>query len=93
MVQEPRNFIELSIQYLFQTYTSSEEKPHIIGAEWWTQTKHTNQGLVFHYDKDEGYYLKHQKVKSPLISTVTYLNDIGCPTVSIESSSLVQSNK
>jgi len=79
---KPRNFIELSVKLFYQQYTTATEKSKIIGGEWWTQTKTEQQGLVFHYDKDEGHYQKFHEVKYPLISTITYLNDIGCPTVS-----------
>ena len=57
--QRPRNYIELSIQLLFQ-YTAHCEnlvKGHqsavdtIIGAEWWVQNVSSSDGIGFHYDK------------------------------------------
>eukprot|EP00903_Cladosiphon_okamuranus_P007846 g7590.t1 len=59
------------------------------GAEWWVQRReeghHTSLGMPFHWDKDEHMLDLKGEVLCPAVSTVTYLTDVGAPTVVLES--------
>jgi len=83
----PRSYIEKAIGIL-RRYAKSElfgsskqEEQTILGAEWWVQMRTSQEGISFHYDKDEGLASMYGKMKHPLVSTVTYLSDTGAPTL------------
>ena len=54
---------------------------NIAGAEWWVQVRTGGESIGFHYDKDEALASTKGVMKHPAISTVTYLSDIGAPTM------------
>ena len=55
----------------------------MIGGEWWVQHRGNSETIGFHYDKDEAFASIHWEMRYPYISTITYLSDIGSPTLII----------
>ena len=53
------------------------------GVEWWVQVrgKTTEEGLGFHWDRDEELAVDKSIIKCPHIGTVTYITGLGAPTV------------
>eukprot|EP01060_Flectonema_neradi_P012417 TRINITY_DN19235_c0_g1_i1.p1 TRINITY_DN19235_c0_g1~~TRINITY_DN19235_c0_g1_i1.p1 ORF type:complete len:321 (+),score=21.13 TRINITY_DN19235_c0_g1_i1:44-964(+) len=53
------------------------------GVEWWVQVRgnSTEEGLGFHWDRDEELAVEQRKIKCPYVGTVTYITGIGAPTV------------
>ena len=76
----PRSVIEAAVHRLYDLDFGSSATP-IIGAEWWFQEQGPAEGISYHYDKDEAYASEHMTMRFPEVSTVTYLTDIGAPTV------------
>lgn len=54
---------------------------NIAGAEWWVQVRTGSESIGFHFDKDEALASNKGIMAHPAISTVTYLSDIGAPTM------------
>ena len=54
---------------------------NLVGAEWWYQTRGEKESIGFHYDKDEGLASNSMIMRTPLFSTITYIRDIGAPTL------------
>jgi hypothetical protein len=84
--QKPRGVIEESIVYLkkyvnYRKDVSTNPNSKIIGAEWWIQIRSGKESISFHYDKDEALASNKGVMKHPLVSTITYLTDIGAPTL------------
>ena len=84
-VPQPRSYIEQAI-LLLRSKAQEEMFSHrpddtILGAEWWVQVRDGDEDIGFHYDKDEAMASEQGKMKHPLVSTVTYLTDIGAPTL------------
>eukprot|EP01048_Picozoa_sp_COSAG05_P010812 COSAG05_NODE_976_length_6334_cov_4.837851_6_plen_569_part_00 len=83
----PRNFIESTVnglrQLVEQNMASFGLGPDIKikGGEWWTQRTDPSMSLRFHYDKDERMVNQHWTMSFPVLSTITYLDDIGAPTL------------
>ncbi len=54
-------------------------------TEFWWKSELINHNSInihsFHFDKDEFYFKKHNRVINPLLSTITYLNDSLYPTI------------
>ena len=84
-VPKPRNYIEEAVlhlsKYALQDMYSHRDHEMILGAEWWVQIRSGTETIGFHYDKDEAMASIKSKMKHPLISTVTYLTDVGGPTL------------
>lgn len=81
----PRNLIEAAVLRLRTLIPASMlGNSTIRGAEWWVQVRSKEEGITFHYDKDEGLASIKGIMKHPAVSTVTYLNDIGAPTLIFE---------
>lgn len=78
----PSNAIERAIIHLLSV-NNEHINPikKVIGAEWWIQRKSVNEGIGFHYDKDEGLASTQAQMRHPLRATVTYLSDHGAATV------------
>ena len=56
----------------------------VVGAEWWVQSKPTqgtSADIGYHYDKDEAFASAAMTMRFPDVSTVTYLGNIGGPTL------------
>ena len=81
----PRNNIEKAIlhlsRYALPDVYKNRPELTILGAEWWVQIRAGTETIGFHYDKDEAMASTQMILKHPLISTVTYLTDIGAPTL------------
>ena len=75
----PRTNIERAILYL-KTILMKDTLDLIGGAEYWVQLRTSNEGIGFHYDKDEAKASIHGKMVHPQISTILYLTDAGSPT-------------
>lgn len=88
--------LELVALQLFKYHTRPAEglfDPSTSGAEWWTQCVRPIDDIGFHWDRD--YSLEDNGIAlHPLVGTVTYLGDVGGPTVlanKISSNSLEES--
>ncbi|GMH55409.1 hypothetical protein TrRE_jg11814 [Triparma retinervis] len=64
------------------------KKSDIQGAEWWIQARGSKEGIGFHYDKDEAYASLQMRMSFPVLSTITYLTDVGAPTLILNQTSL-----
>jgi hypothetical protein len=84
-IPKPRNHIEEAVlrlsKYALPDMYSQRAGEKIIGGEWWVQVRHGTETIGFHYDKDEAMASEQMRMKHPLISTVTYLTDLGAPTL------------
>jgi hypothetical protein len=76
----PRSAIEAAVHALFALDFGGAPTP-IVGAEWWIQEQEPAADIGFHYDKDEAYASEHMTMRFPEVSTVTYLTEVGAPTV------------
>lgn len=85
VIPPPRNYIELAImllkRYMTTNNTIAVNKDDIVGAEWWVQQTGSTEGIGFHYDKDESMASTMSVLKCPSFGTVTYLSNVGGPTV------------
>jgi len=55
------------------------------GCEWWYQVvSYENEGINFHYDKDETQFTLDHSYSHPLMSSIMYLTDIGGPTLILD---------
>lgn len=83
--QQPRSSLEKAVlelaRYALPDIYNQRPNDVIIGGEWWLQVRSGTETIGFHYDKDEAMASIQMKMKHPLISTVTYLSDIGAPTL------------
>ena len=81
----PRNYIEKALLMLRKEVVprmfAHRKEQTIVGGEWWTQVRNGDETIDFHYDKDEAMASIQGVMKLPLVSTVTYLTDIGAPTL------------
>lgn len=77
---QPVSDLEAAIHALHELDFGSAVTP-IVGAEWWIQEQGPDQGIGFHYDKDEAYASEHMTMRFPEVSTVTYLSASGAPTL------------
>lgn len=78
---EPTTLIEYIVKDISHKDYPNGYPDNFVGMEWWTQVKNTSDDITFHYDKDEGLCSRKSKYVFPLKSTITYLTDIGGPTV------------
>merc|ERR1719163_2404916 len=62
-------------------FPDEEERSKVAVAEWWIRIVEDNGNITFHFDKDEALNGKHQIVKNPSESTVTYLTEGAGPTM------------
>mmetsp|Transcript_24653 Transcript_24653/g.37461 ORF Transcript_24653/g.37461 Transcript_24653/m.37461 type:complete len:326 (+) Transcript_24653:239-1216(+) len=54
------------------------------GVEFWAQYRRSNDGLGFHFDKDEHAAREENVWKHPALATATYLSNEGAPLVVFE---------
>eukprot|EP01036_Dinobryon_divergens_P023892 gene23891-32288_t len=54
------------------------------GSEWWTQVIDCRDDIGFHWDRDYGLEEKDGSCLYPNIATVTYLSNLGGPTIIME---------
>jgi hypothetical protein len=60
----------------------------IAGGEWWIQKRQTgDQTLSFHFDKDETVFKSEKRTVHPYLSTITFLNSAGGPTLLLNQTS------
>ena len=87
--EHPRTAAEMAVAILFHFAFPNGALPAggIAGGEWWVQRRHTSENIGFHIDKDEGIASEEQWMKMPVLSTVTYLTDVGGPTLVLEQAS------
>jgi hypothetical protein len=82
---EPRSYIEKALLHLRKEVVprmfAHRKEQTIIGGEWWVQVRDGSETIGFHYDKDEAMASLQGIMKMPLVSTVTYLTDVGAPTL------------
>eukprot|EP00939_MAST-03C_sp_MAST-3C-sp1_P003978 g3978.t1 len=75
--------IEKAVKTLYRVaYPEEEEEGNdIIGAEFWAQVKKTGEFIHPHFDKDEFTFQTQNIMRTPDLSTVTYLTNSGGPTL------------
>lgn len=82
---EPRNYIEKAVHTLRKEVVpriyAHRKEQKIVGGEWWVQVRDGKETIGFHYDKDEAMASLQGIMKLPMVSTVTYLTDVGAPTL------------
>ena len=81
---QPRSAIEAAVHTLFDLdfgKAASSSSIPVIGGEWWLQERAPSENIGYHYDKDEAYASEHMTMRFPEVSTVTYLGDVGAPTL------------
>jgi hypothetical protein len=78
--QPARSALEMAIHHLYDLVFGAS-RTEIVGAEWWFQEQGPAEGIGYHYDKDEAYASEHMTMRFPEVSTVTYLTDVGAPTI------------
>ena len=81
----PRCFIEEAVAALASlidvTAFGLSPDVKLAGGEWWVQQMKDTESIGFHYDKDEALASDHWQMSYPVLSTITYLDDIGAPTL------------
>eukprot|EP00946_MAST-07B_sp_MAST-7B-sp1_P002408 g2408.t1 len=94
-IRNPRSAAEMAVAILYRfAFPDGKEPPGgIAGGEWWVQMRNSNENIGFHVDKDEGIASEEQWMKMPILSTVTYLTDVGGPTLVLNQSSNRGGNK
>ena len=94
-IRNPRSATEIAIAILYEFAFPGGEEPEggIAGGEWWVQMRNSNENIGFHVDKDEGIASEEQWMKMPVLSTVTYLTDVGGPTLVLNQSSTRGGNR
>lgn len=84
---KPRCTLERLAKHIFDLHAVPPFDEKSSGAEWWVQVrqaKDTHETIGFHWDKDEDLVDQIGMNVHPQISTVTYLQDAGAPTVILE---------
>ena len=81
----PRFFIEEAVAALASlidvTKFGLDDEVKLAGGEWWVQQMGDTESIGFHYDKDEAMASDHWQMSYPVLSTITYLDQIGAPTL------------
>jgi hypothetical protein len=81
----PRCTLERLALEIFQQHTKGiEYNPETSGAEWWVLYLHTIDDVGFHWDRDYGIELEENRMVHPYLGTVTYLSNVGGPTVFLD---------
>tara|TARA_B100000686_G_C16730749_1_gene940529 strand:- start:695 stop:1534 length:840 start_codon:yes stop_codon:yes gene_type:complete len=76
----PQSFIEYIVKNIsIQDHPNGFPKDYS-GIEWWSQVRDTKEGIIFHYDKDEGTASLYNNFIHPIRTTITYLTNVGGPT-------------
>lgn len=78
---KPRFAIEAAIQMIYKSDIGEYRHERVAGAEWWVQHRSEAEDISFHHDKDEALASLKMTMQFPEVSTVTYLTDIGAPTL------------
>jgi hypothetical protein len=83
----PRCTLERLARRIFDLHARPPFDPKTSGAEWWVQVRHAqdkHENIGFHWDKDEDLVDQAGINVHPQVSTVTYLQGEGAPTVILE---------
>eukprot|EP00929_Paragymnodinium_shiwhaense_P012784 TRINITY_DN12067_c0_g3_i1.p1 TRINITY_DN12067_c0_g3~~TRINITY_DN12067_c0_g3_i1.p1 ORF type:complete len:386 (+),score=75.23 TRINITY_DN12067_c0_g3_i1:65-1159(+) len=85
---KPRCLAERVAEAVFEHHArGANYDPQLSGAEWWAQVRqggHAEEGIQFHWDTDEIVVERHGVNIHPHLATVTYLTDIGAPTLAVD---------
>ena len=82
---KPRCNLEALALSIFQFHTKDAVfDKNRSGAEWWTQVVDSEDDIGFHWDRDYGYEGLRGLNLYPHLATVTYLTDIGGPTIIVD---------
>lgn len=91
----PRCALERLAADIFAHYTAGASfDPERSGVEWWVQVREggsAGEGIGMHWDKDEALVAGGGGMAHPVVGTVTYLTDIGAPTLVINQKATVGS--
>ena len=80
--EAPRCNLECLAKQIFDFHTKgSTFDPAKSGAEWWTQVIDHRDDIGFHWDRDYGAEEEQGVHIYPNMGTVTYLSDLGGPTL------------
>lgn len=78
----PKCNLEQLAKQVFDFHTTGMElDPNNSGAEWWTQVIDSRDDIGFHWDRDYGAEEVDGTHIYPNLGTVTYLSDLGGPTL------------
>eukprot|EP00051_Salpingoeca_urceolata_P028240 m.485804 g.485804 ORF g.485804 m.485804 type:complete len:560 (-) comp23991_c0_seq1:151-1830(-) len=81
----PQNAIEQVFDYLVKHYIPEEDRGRIIGGEMWVHARKPALGGLnghpCHYDHDEHYIFQHGVYRSPLWSSLLFIEAAGGPTI------------
>jgi len=78
----PKCNLELLAKQVFDFHTNGMElDASNSGAEWWTQVIDSRDDIGFHWDRDYGAEEVNGTHIYPNLGTVTYLSDLGGPTL------------
>ena len=84
----PRCSLEAIAAAVFERHTrGATYDAATSGCEWWAQVRKSGdagEAIEFHWDVDEHWCDRHGVHVSPALSTVTYLSDVGAPTLVLE---------
>jgi len=81
---EPRCLLEATALQIGKFHLQDFE---FSGVEFWAQYRSSNDGLGFHFDKDEHAAREENLWKHPTVATATYLSNEGAPLVVFETHS------
>eukprot|EP00039_Didymoeca_costata_P029614 m.25525 g.25525 ORF g.25525 m.25525 type:complete len:437 (-) comp7712_c0_seq1:11-1321(-) len=85
--QTPKCGLEMLAKHILTCHTATiPSNLAVEGIEWWAQVRGPahpqGHSIGFHWDRDEVLADKEPgNIKHPIVATVTYLTDIGAPTV------------
>ena len=83
--ETPRCNLEKIALSIFQYHTSGAKfDPCNSGAEWWTLYLEHDDDVGFHWDRDYGLEDEFDKLVHPQLATVTYMSNVGGPTVVLD---------
>jgi hypothetical protein len=82
---EPRCTLERLAKEIFLHHTGDRQYDATrSGVEWWVLCLHHIDDVGFHWDRDYGIELEENRLVHPDLGTVTYLSDVGGPTVFLD---------
>lgn len=84
---EPLPVLEQLAKYIFDFHTKDRAlsfDPARSGAEWWTQCIDASDEIGLHWDRDYAIEGDCGINVHPHLATVTYLSDVGTPTIVLE---------
>ena len=78
----PRSTVEAAVHFIYDMdFASADEPTKVTGAEWWFRNLTASTSQPVHFDKDEASMQHHSRMRHPEVSTVTYLDSVGAPTL------------